>query len=55
MIGLRAGVARASVTFLPELLREFDELARRLGYVSRSQAISDAVRLFMAERPPSGG
>ena len=43
------GVVRASVSFPPELLREFDELARRLGYRKRSQAICDAMRNFIVE------
>jgi len=43
------GVVRASVSFPPELLREFEELMRRLGYRKRSQAICDAMRSFMVE------
>jgi len=45
----RGGVARASISFPPELLREFDELARKLGYRKRSQAICDAMRSFIVE------
>jgi len=43
------GVIRASVSFPPELLREFDELAKSLGYRKRSQAICDAMRNFIVE------
>jgi CopG family nickel-responsive transcriptional regulator len=45
----KSGVARASVSFPPELLREFDELARKLGYRKRSRAICDAMRSFIVE------
>ncbi len=37
------------MSFPPELLREFDELAKRLGYRKRSQAICDAMRSFIVE------
>jgi len=45
----QSGVVRASVSFPPELLKEFDELAKRLGYRKRSQAICDAMRGFIVE------
>ena len=44
-----SGVVRASVSFPPELLKDFDELSRRLGYRKRSQAICDAMRNFIVE------
>lgn len=43
------GVVRASVSFPRDLLREFDELAKKLGYRKRSQAICGAIRSFMVE------
>jgi len=41
---------RISVTFPPDLLREFDEIISRMGYSNRSKAVQDAVRLFISER-----
>ena len=38
------------VTFPPELLKDFDEITQKMGYESRSKAIQDAVRLFVAEK-----
>lgn len=45
-----SGVVRVSITLPPELLEEFDELIKRMGYDNRSKAIQDAVRLFISER-----
>jgi CopG family nickel-responsive transcriptional regulator len=43
-------IIRVGVTFPPELLKEFDEITKDMGYESRSKAIQDAVRLFVSER-----
>jgi CopG family transcriptional regulator, nickel-responsive regulator len=43
-------ITRAGVTFPPELLKDFDDIVRKMGYESRSKAIQDAVRLFVSER-----
>ncbi|MEM0095618.1 MAG: nickel-responsive transcriptional regulator NikR [Candidatus Bathyarchaeia archaeon] len=43
-------VVRVSVTFPPDLLRDFDEVIRKIGYENRSKAVQDAVRLFVSER-----
>ena len=43
-------IVRISVTFPPDLLREFDEMISRMGYSNRSKAVQDAVRLFISER-----
>jgi CopG family transcriptional regulator, nickel-responsive regulator len=43
-------ITRFGVTFPPELLKDFDEIIDKMGYESRSKAIQDAVRLFVAER-----
>jgi CopG family nickel-responsive transcriptional regulator len=43
-------ITRAGVTFPPDLLEEFDEIVKTMGYGSRSKAIQDAVRMFVAER-----
>jgi CopG family nickel-responsive transcriptional regulator len=43
-------VARISVTLPSDLLREFDEVIRKMGYGNRSKAVQDAVRLFVSER-----
>lgn len=43
-------VARVSVTLPPELLEDFDEVIRKMGYENRSKAVQDAVRLFISER-----
>ncbi|MCX8204879.1 MAG: nickel-responsive transcriptional regulator NikR [Candidatus Nezhaarchaeota archaeon] len=42
-------VVRASVSFPRGLLKEFDELAKKLGYRKRSQAICGAIRSFLVE------
>lgn len=43
-------ITRLGVTFPPDLLKDFDEITRKMGYESRSKAIQDAVRLFVAEK-----
>ena len=43
-------ITRIGVTFPPELLKDFDEVIDKMGYESRSKAIQDAVRLYVAER-----
>jgi CopG family nickel-responsive transcriptional regulator len=43
-------ITRVGVTFPPELLKEFDQIIGNMRYESRSKAIQDAVRLFIAER-----
>ncbi len=43
-------IVRVGVTFPPALLRNFDDVIRKMGYESRSKAVQDAVRLFVSER-----
>jgi len=43
-------ITRVGVTFPPDLLTDFDEIVEKMGYKSRSKAIQDAVRMFVAER-----
>jgi CopG family nickel-responsive transcriptional regulator len=43
-------IRRVGVTFAPDLLKNFDEIIRAIGYTSRSKAVQDAVRMFVAER-----
>lgn len=43
-------IVRVGVTFPPDLLRNFDEVIRKMGYESRSKAVQDAVRIFVSER-----
>ncbi|MEM2250025.1 MAG: hypothetical protein QXP16_04935, partial [Candidatus Bathyarchaeia archaeon] len=43
-------IVRVSVTFPPDLLKDFDEVTRKMGYENRSKAVQDAVRLFISER-----
>ena len=43
-------ITRVSVTFPPELLKDFDEVIKRMGYENRSKAVQDAVRMFISER-----
>ncbi|MFA6804744.1 MAG: nickel-responsive transcriptional regulator NikR [Candidatus Methanomethylophilaceae archaeon] len=43
------GVTRIGVSLEPELLKEFDKLISKKGYVSRSEAIRDLVRDSLAE------
>jgi len=45
-----AKIVRVGVTFPPDLLKEFDEIINKMGYESRSKAIQDAVRLYVAEK-----
>jgi CopG family nickel-responsive transcriptional regulator len=42
-------IVRVGVTFPPDLLRELDEAADRMGYDNRSKAIQDSVRSFLTE------
>ncbi|MEM2917214.1 MAG: nickel-responsive transcriptional regulator NikR [Candidatus Bathyarchaeia archaeon] len=42
-------IVRVSVTFPPDLLKEFDEITSRMGYDNRSKAVQDAVRAFITE------
>jgi CopG family nickel-responsive transcriptional regulator len=44
------GVARASVTFPPDLLKEFDDIIKKMGYANRSKAVQDAISHFVSER-----
>ncbi|MCL2143676.1 MAG: nickel-responsive transcriptional regulator NikR [Methanomassiliicoccaceae archaeon] len=43
------GVTRIGVSLEPELLKEFDDVIMKKGYVSRSEAIRDLVRDALAE------
>ena len=43
-------ITRFGITFPPELLKDFDNIITKMGYESRSKAIQDAVRLYVAER-----
>ncbi|MEM3576934.1 MAG: nickel-responsive transcriptional regulator NikR [Candidatus Bathyarchaeia archaeon] len=43
-------IVRVGVTFPPDLLRDFDEVTRKMGYENRSKAVQDAVRLFVSEK-----
>lgn len=43
------GVSRISVSVPPNLLREFDEALKRLGYEERSKAIQTAMQGFVTE------
>jgi CopG family transcriptional regulator, nickel-responsive regulator len=43
-------VSRIGVTIPPDLLKDFDEIIKKMGYESRSKAIQDSVRLFVSER-----
>jgi len=42
-------IVRAGVTFPSDLLKDFDETIRKMGYANRSKAVQDAVRLFVSE------
>jgi CopG family nickel-responsive transcriptional regulator len=44
-----AGVVRASATFPPDLLEEFDQTTKTMGYKSRSKAIQDAMKALITE------
>lgn len=43
-------ISRVSVTFPPELLKDFDQIIEKMGYENRSKAIQDAVSHFVSER-----
>jgi CopG family transcriptional regulator, nickel-responsive regulator len=43
-------VTRIGVTISPDLLKDFDEIIKKMGYDSRSKAIQDAVYLYVSER-----
>lgn len=43
------GVVRASATFPPDLLQEFDQTTKMMGYRSRSKAIQDAMKVLIVE------
>lgn len=43
------GVTRIGVSLEPDLLKEFDKVIAKKGYVSRSEAIRDLVRDSLAE------
>jgi len=42
-------VVRASATFPPNLLEEFDQTTKMMGYKTRSKAIQDAMKALIAE------
>ncbi|MEM3723166.1 MAG: nickel-responsive transcriptional regulator NikR [Candidatus Hadarchaeales archaeon] len=44
------GIERISLTIEEELIKELDSFIRSRGYSSRSEAIRDAIRDFLAER-----
>jgi len=43
-------IIRVGVTFPPDLLRDFDEITRGMGYENRSKAVQAVVRAFISER-----
>jgi len=43
------GVVRFSVSLPPTLVKEFDEVRRKMGYGNRSKAVHDAFRGFISE------
>lgn len=43
-------IIRVGVTFPPGLLKDFDEIIRKMGYENRSKAVQDAVRMFVSEK-----
>jgi len=43
-------IVRVSLTFPPELLKDFDEITSKMGYENRSKAVQDAIRLFVTEK-----
>jgi CopG family nickel-responsive transcriptional regulator len=43
-------IKRTGVTFPPDLLKDFDEIVRKMGYQSRSRAVQDAIRMFVEEK-----
>ena len=42
-------IIRVSMTFPPDLLEEFDETIKGMGYDNRSKALQDAVQEFISE------
>lgn len=42
-------IVRVGVTFPPDLLEDFDEAIKKMGYDNRSKAVQDAVRAFISE------
>ncbi|MEE9455996.1 MAG: ribbon-helix-helix protein, CopG family, partial [bacterium] len=47
--------SRFGVSLAEELLREFDRLIDRKGYASRSEAIRDLIRNYLAEEAWKAG
>ena len=45
-----AKITRVGVTFPPDLLKDFDDIIRKMGYENRSKAVQDAVRMFVSEK-----
>jgi len=43
-------IIRVGVTFPPDLLEDFDEVIKKIGYENRSKAVQDAVRMFVSEK-----
>jgi CopG family nickel-responsive transcriptional regulator len=43
-------IVRVGVTFPPDLLKDFDEIIKKMGYQNRSKAVQDAVRMFISEK-----
>jgi CopG family nickel-responsive transcriptional regulator len=43
-------ITRVGVTFPPDLLKDFDDVIGKMGYLNRSKAVQDAVRLFVSEQ-----
>jgi CopG family nickel-responsive transcriptional regulator len=43
------GVVRASATFPPDLLEEFDQTTKVMGYKSRSKAIQDVMKALVVQ------
>ena len=43
-------IVRVGVTFPPDLLKDFDEIIRKMGYENRSKAVQEAVRMFVSEK-----
>ncbi|RLI88864.1 MAG: nickel-responsive transcriptional regulator NikR, partial [Archaeoglobales archaeon] len=46
---MEEGVTRIGVSLPKNLLNEFDSIIRTRGYSSRSEAIRDAIRNYIAE------
>lgn len=43
-------IVRVGVTFPPELLKDLDEISKKMGYESRSKTIQDAVSSFITDQ-----